>query len=42
MFPCRDLGDMTEKEICEELKEQDVVAVRRVTLKKVDTVTPTI
>ena len=32
---------MTEKERCEELREQGVFAVRRVTLKKGDTVTPT-
>ena len=38
---CRNLADMTEKEICDELKEQGVVAVHRVTLKKGDTVTPT-
>ena len=38
---CRDLSDMTEEEICKDLREQGVVTVRRVTLKKGDTVTPT-
>ena len=38
---CRDLADMTEKEICNELKEQGVITVCRVTLKKGDTVTYT-
>ena len=38
---CRDLSDMTEEEICEELREQDVVTVCWVILKKGDTVTPT-
>ena len=38
---CRDLSDMTEEELCEELREQGVVAVRRVMLKTGATITPT-
>ena len=38
---CRDLGDMSEAEIREELKDQGVVRVNRVTLKKEGKVIPT-
>ena len=38
---CRDLADMTEVEIRDELKDQGVVGVNRVTLKKEEKVIPT-
>ena len=38
---CRDLADMTEVEIRDELKDQGVVGVNRVTLKKEGKVIPT-
>ena len=38
---CRDLADMTEVEIRNELKDQGVVGVNRVTLKKEGKVIPT-
>ena len=38
---CRDLADMTEVEILDELKDQGVVGVNRVTLKKEGKVIPT-
>ena len=38
---CRDLVDMSEVEIRDELKDQDVVGVNRVTLKKEGKVIPT-
>ena len=38
---CRDLADMTEVEIRDELKDQGVAGVNRVTLKKEGKVIPT-
>ena len=41
MIPCREWSELTETEMCAELKDQGVVEVRRVTVKKDGKIIPT-